>query len=111
MEANKVHSKILKFAIEEITFTQFYAFLMESTLSNPIYVKSDKVSGGVFDRNVYWGPFSNGIARGAIYDYEAKDYMVVQSIQDGAPGKDAWRTIDLQNVTECRFEGKKYRVR
>ena len=37
--------------------------------------------------------------------------MVVQSIRNGAPGKDAWRTIDLQNVTECRFEGKRYRVR
>lgn len=111
MEANKVYNKIVQFAGEEITFTQFYAFLMQSTLSNPIYVKSSKVSGGVFDRKVYWGPFLNGIARGAIYDYEAKDYMVVQSIQDGAPGKDAWRTIDLQNVTECRFEGKKYRVR
>jgi hypothetical protein len=56
---------------------------------------------------VNWGPFLNGIARGAIYDYEAKDYMVVQSQDDGGD----WRTIDLQNVTECRFEGKRYRVR
>ena len=111
MNSNKVYSKIIKFAVEEITFTQFYAFLMESTPSNPIFVKSDKVSGGTFARDVNWGPFLNGIARGAIYDYEAKDYMVVQSIQDGAPGKDAWRTIDLQNVTECRFEGKRYKVR
>jgi hypothetical protein len=107
MEFNKVHNKILKFAIEEITFTQFYSFLMESTPSNPIFVKSSKVSGGTFARDVNWGPFLNGIARGAIYDYEAKDYMVVQSQDDGGD----WRTIDLQNVTECRFEGKRYRVR
>lgn len=111
MNSNKVYNKIVKFAVDEITFTQFYAFLMESTLSNPIFIESTKVSGGAFNRNVYWGPFSNGIARGAIYDYEAKDYMVVQSIRNGAPGKDAWRTIDLQNVTGCRFEGKRYRVR
>ena len=107
MDNNKVHNNILKFAIEEITFTQFYAFLMESTPSNPIFVKSSKVSGGTFARDVNWGPFLNGIARGAIYDYEAKDYMVVQSQDDGGD----WRTIDLQNVTECRFEGKRYRVR
>ncbi len=111
MDNNKVHNKIIKFAVEEITFTQFYAFLMESTLSNPIFIKSDKVSGGTFARDVYWGPFSNGIARGAIYDYEAKDYMVIQSIKDGAPSKDAWRTIDLGTVEECRWEGKRYRVR
>jgi hypothetical protein len=107
MESNKVHSKILKFAIEEITFTQFYAFLMESTPSNPIFVKSDKVSGGTFARDVNWGPFLNGIARGAIYDYEAKDYMVVQSQDNGGD----WRTIDLGTVQECTWEGKRYRVR
>ena len=107
MESNKVHSKILKFAIDEITFTQFYAFLMESTPSNPIFVKSGKVDGGTFARDVNWGPFLNGIARGAIYDYEAKDYMVVQSQDNGGD----WRTIDLANVTECRFEGKRYIVR
>ena len=107
MESNKVHSKILKFAIDEITFTQFYTFLMESTPSNPIFVKSGKVDGGTFARDVNWGPFLNGIARGAIYDYEAKDYMVVQSQDNGGD----WRTIDLANVTECRFEGKRYRVR
>lgn len=107
MEANKVYNKIVKFAVDEITFTQFYAFLMESTPSNPIFVKSSKVKGGTFARDVNWGPFLNGIARGAIYDYEAKDYMVVQSQDDGGD----WRTIDLQNVTECRWEGKRYRVR
>ena len=107
MNSNKVYSKIIKFAVEEITFTQFYAFLMESTLSNPIFVESTKVSGGAFNRNVYWGPFSNGIARGAIYDYEAKDYMVVQSQDNGGN----WRTIDLGTVQECTWEGKRYRVR
>ena len=107
MEFNKVHNKILKFAIEEITFTQFYAFLMESTPSNPIFVKWRKVGGAATQRDVNWGPFLNGIARGAIYDYEALDYMVVQSQDNGGD----WRTIDLQSVTECRFEGKRYRVR
>jgi hypothetical protein len=107
MDNNKVYNKILKFALPEITFSQFYSFLMESTPSNPIFVKSSKVSGGTFARDVNWGPFLNGIARGAIYDYEAKDYMVVQSQDNGGD----WRTIDLANVIECRFEGKRYRVR
>ncbi len=107
MNSNKVYSKIVQFAVEEITFTQFYAFLMESTPSNPIFVKSSKVSGGTFARDVNWGPFLNGIARGAIYDYEAKDYMVVESQDDGGD----WRTIDLNSVEECRWEGKRYRVR
>ena len=108
MNNNKVHNKILKFAVDEITFTQFYSFLMDSTSSNPIWVKWNKIDGDETTRRVNWGP---GPSCNATYDYEALDYMVVQSIQDGAPGKDAWRTIDLQNVTECRFEGKKYRVR
>jgi hypothetical protein len=107
MDNNKVYNKILKFALPEITFSQFYAFLMESTPSNPIFVKSEKVSGGTFARDVNWGPFLNGIARGAIYDYEAFDYMVVQSQDDGGD----WRTIDLQSVTECRWQGQRYRVR
>ena len=111
MIENNVHNKILQFAVPEITFTQFYDFLLDSNAGKPIWVKWNKVDGGQTTRSVYWGPFLNGIARGAIYDYEAKDYMVVQSIQDGAPGKDAWRTIDLQGVIECRWEGKKYAVR
>ena len=111
MQANKVHSKIVQFAVEEVTFTQFYSFLMDSSQSNPIRIKWSKVGGGGANRLVYWGPFLNGIARGAIYDYEAKDYMVVQSLNDGAPSKDAWRTIDLQSVSECVWEGKRYRVR
>jgi hypothetical protein len=106
MNNNKVHNKILKFAIEEITFTQFYAFLMESTASNPIFVKSSKLEGGSFNKNVNWGPppYPNGRA---LYDYEALGYMVVQSQSDGGD----WRTIVLENVIECAYEGKRYRVR
>lgn len=107
MTNNKVHNKILKFAVEEITFTQFYSFLMDSTPSNPIRVKWNKVDGGEATRNVNWGPFLNGIARGAIYDYEALDYMVVESQSDGGD----WRTINLGFVQECTYEGKRYRVR
>lgn len=104
MESNKVHSKIIKFAVEEITFTQFYAFLMESTPSNPIFVKSTKLKGGNFERDVNWGPGPSG---NALYDYEARGYMVVQSQDD----RGDWRTIVLENVEECRWEGKRYRVR
>lgn len=105
MEANKVHSKILKFAIEEITFTQFYAFLMESRASNPIRVKWDKVrGGGQAEQSVYWGPGPSGRAT---YDYEALDYMVVVSLTRNGE----WRTINLQGVEECTYEGKRYRVR
>lgn len=107
MNANKVHSKILEFAVPEITFTQFYSFLMDSTPSNPIWVKWNKVDGTQTTRSVNWGPFLNGIARGAIYDYEALDYMVVQSEDNNGD----WRTINLQFVTECRWQGKRYRVR
>lgn len=106
MNSNKVFNKIVQFAVEEITFTQFYAFLMESTSSNPIFVKSTKLEGGSFDKDVNWGPppYPNGRAT---YDYEARGYMVVQSKDDGGD----WRTIVLQNVIECEFEGKRYRVR
>jgi hypothetical protein len=107
MNNNKVHNKILEFAVPEITFTQFYAFLMDSTPSNPIWVKWNKVDGGTTTRSVNWGPFLNGIARGAIYDYEALDYMVVQSVDNNGD----WRTVDLQSVEECRWQGRRYRVR
>jgi hypothetical protein len=33
--------------------------------------------------------------------------MVVQSQDDGGD----WRTVVLRNVEECRWEGKRYRVR
>lgn len=105
MEANKVHSKIIQFAVEEITFTKFYSFLMDSTSSNPIFVKWDKVrGGGEANQNVYWGPGPSG---NATYDYEARDYMVVVSLTRSGE----WRTINLQGVEECRWEGKRYRVR
>ena len=102
-----VHNKILQFAVPEITFTQFYDFLLDSNAGKPIWVKWNKVDGGQTTRSVYWGPFLNGIARGAIYDYEAYDYMVVKSEDNN----DEWRTINLGFVTECRWEGKRYRVR
>ena len=107
MIENNVHNKILQFAVPEITFTQFYDFLMDSNSSKPIWVKWNKVDGGQTTRSVYWGPFLNGISRGAIYDYEAYDYMVVKSEDNN----DEWRTINLGFVTECRWEGKRYRVR
>jgi hypothetical protein len=107
MIENNVHNKILQFAVPEITFTQFYDFLMDSNSSKPIWVKWNKVDGGQTTRSVYWGPFENGIARGAIYDYEAYDYMVVKSVDNN----NDWRTINLGFVTECRWEGKRYRVR
>jgi hypothetical protein len=71
MIENNVHNKILQFAVPEITFTQFYDFLLDSNAGKPIWVKWNKVDGGTTTRSVYWGPFLNGIARGAIYDYEA----------------------------------------
>jgi hypothetical protein len=107
MIENNVHNKILQFAVPEITFTQFYDFLLDSNAGKPIWVKWNKVDGGTTTRSVYWGPFLNGIARGAIYDYEAYDYMVVKSVDNN----DDWRTINLGFVTECRWEGKRYRVR
>ena len=107
MIENNVHNKILQFAVPEITFTQFYDFLMDSNSSKHIWVKWNKVDGGQTTRSVYWGPFLNGISRGAIYDYEAYDYMVVKSEDNN----DEWRTINLGFVTECRWEGKRYRVR
>ena len=73
MIENNVHNKILQFAVPEITFTQFYDFLLDSNAGKPIWVKWNKVDGGQTTRSVYWGPFLNGIARGAIYDYEAYD--------------------------------------
>ena len=107
MIENKVHNKILQFAVPEITFTQFYSFLMDSNAGKPIWVKWNKVDGGVTTRSVYWGPFLNGIDRGAIYDYEAYDYMVVKSEDNNGD----WRTINLQDVSECRWEGRRYIVR
>lgn len=107
MNANRVHNKYIEFAPPIITFTQFYAFLMESSATNPIWVKWNKVDGTQTTREVYWGPFLNGIADKKIYDYEAKDYMVVISNDNNGE----WRTINLGFVTECRWEGKKYRVR
>ena len=104
MTGNKVHNKIVEFAPPEITFTQFYSFLMESRPEKPIWVKWNKIDGDETTRRVNWGPGPSG---NALYDYEALDYMVVQSIDNNGD----WRTIDLQGVLECRWEGKRYSVR
>jgi hypothetical protein len=109
MDNNKVYNKILKFALPEITFSQFYAFLMESTPSNPIFVKSDKVSGGTFARDVYWGPFlmvllevlSTITKQKIIWLYNRKIMVVIgeQLIYNqyqSVHGKD--RDIELDNI-------------
>ena len=69
----------------------------------PFKVFSRKVDGTRMVRDGFTvaGPSNN-----AVYDYEAKGYMVFQDLDQGG-----WRTIVLDNVYKIEKDGKTYLVR
>jgi membrane carboxypeptidase/penicillin-binding protein PbpC len=109
MYNNAVHNKIIQLAAEDIGFTQFYDFLLQSNASEPIRIKWDTMEGNERYYFCYWqnGPVGTTEAgRKASATKQANGMYNLQVV--GISGD--WRTIDFNTVSACRFKGKLYRV-
>ncbi len=110
MIENNVHNKIIEFAVDEITFTQFFDLLLQSNVLEPIRIKWNTMEGTERYYFCYWedGPVGTTEAgRKASATKQANDMYNLQVV--GLNGD--WRTIDFNTISACRFKGKSYIVR
>jgi hypothetical protein len=109
MNSNKVFKNIQNFVARDITLRQFQDLLESSTRSNPIRVKWETQEG---NQDYYWMWWEDGplgtTARGDAMSAtkEAEGMFNIQTFEQGK-----WRTLDLQTVSQCRFENKIYYVK
>ena len=105
---SSVLSKILKFAGEEISISQFESMLEDSRPNQKIRVqwktKEDRIRNYWF----YWddGAYKGGKAGGSAT--KAREGML--NLQgEGFSGE--WRTLWLKTVVKCRYKGKNYTIK
>ena len=96
----KEHPKVKKVDLKRksIPFNRFYEFL---TSGEEVIVYWSNLSGQSLRRRMVYGPFLGG----ALYDYEADGYMVMDDLTKGN-----WRTVVLDNVTSISYRGDVYNV-
>jgi hypothetical protein len=104
MDGNKVNKKVLEFASKSKQISLDEAKDIVLTWYEPFQIWSDKLySGTISGRKMesIAGPTGD-----AVYDYEAKGYMVLYdfSVSD-------FRTIVWSNVTKLKKDGITYYVR
>ena len=83
---------------KSIPFNRFYEFL---TSGEEVIVYWSNLGGQSLRRRMVYGPFLGG----ALYDYEADGYMVMDDLTKGN-----WRTVVLDNVTSISYRGDVYNV-
>jgi hypothetical protein len=105
MIENKVHNKILKFAIEDVSYNFFMDKLRESSSDNKILCWYTTEEGNNRRYEMYWDS-------GAYVGTEAsltKEDNDMYNLQGDYPGGD-WRTLDTLTVSRFRYENKTYIV-
>ena len=105
MNENKVYNKLVNFAMEEVSFSEFQEMLFSSTQSNPIRVGWETLEG---NNRYYWMYWDSAAYTGdAASQTKAKEDMVnIQCLDvDGS-----WRTLDYSSVSKCRFNGQTFKI-
>lgn len=109
MNTNSVYSKLVNFALSEISFRTFELMLKESTQSNPIRIGWTTEEGNNRYYFAYWdsAAYVGGDAGGSATK-AAQDMVNLQclDLSDGS-----WRTIDYNTVSKCRFNGQTFIVK
>ena len=108
MTSNSVHSKLVQFISEEISFAEFENILKnQATESNPVRVGWITETGRKRYYDMYWipGPIGDGIAGGT----DAKALMNMYNVPVVGIDGD-WRTLDFNTVYKVRFNNKTYKV-
>jgi hypothetical protein len=105
MDSNKVYNKLMNFAMEEISFSEFQQMLFSSNESNPIRVAWETLEG---NNRYYWMFWDSAAYTGnAASQTKAEESMVNIQVL-GLSGD--WRTLDYSSVSKCRFNGQTFKV-
>lgn len=108
MTSNKVYNRLVNFAMEEISFSEFQEMLFSSSRTNPIRIGWETLEGNNRYYFCYWdsAAYVGGEAGGS----ETKELEGMVNLQViGLDGD--WRTIDYTSVSKCRFNGRTYKVK
>ena len=108
MYSNSVYNKLVEFAGEEISLSQFEEMLEESRSNQKIRVQWTTQEGKRRDYWFYWdsGAYVGGSAGGSATK-AAEGMLNLQG--DGFTGD--WRTLTLKTVVRCRYKGKNYTIK
>jgi hypothetical protein len=110
MNQNNIHKKLIQFAPQEISLSKFQDLLESSSRGNKIRVEWETLEG---NRDYYWMWWDSAAYVGnEASDTKAAEGMFnIQTTLTSDSGRKEWRTLTLQTVTKCRFEGKLYIVK
>jgi hypothetical protein len=105
MTENKVYNKLMNFAMQEVSFSEFQEMLFASNESNPIRVAWQTLEG---NNRYYWMFWDSAAYTGdAASQTKAEEDMVNIQVL-GLSGD--WRTLDYSSVSKCRFNGQTFKV-
>ena len=114
MYHNSVYKKVIQFAPQTISLSQFQDLLESSTRNNKIRVEWETLEG---NRDYYWMWWENGPLATTEQGEEmsrtklSEGMFNIQTTLTSDSGRKVWRTLTLQTVSKCRFEGKLYIVK
>lgn len=95
---NRVFKNLTKFARPQINAFEMLQYL---TSGEEVIVYWNKLDGSGARRRMIYGPYLGG----ALYDYEAMGYMVMDDLTKGD-----WRTVVMDNVKAITYQGITYEV-
>ena len=110
MNQNNIHKKLIQFAPQQISLSKFQDLLESSSRNNKIRVEWETLEG---NRDYYWMWWDSGAYVGnEASETKADEGMFnIQTTLTSESGRKQWRTLSLQTVSKCRFEGKLYIVK
>ena len=105
MTSNSVYNKLVNFAMQEISFSEFQEMLFASSQSNPVRVGWETLEG---NNRYYWMCWDSSAYTGdaASQTKSQEDMVNIQVL--GLSGD--WRTLDYSSVSKCRFNGQTFKV-
>jgi len=110
MNQNNIHKKLIQFAPQEISLSKFQDLLESSSRNNKIRVEWETLEGNT---DYYWMWWDSGayVGNEASDTKQAEGMFNIQTTLTSDSGRKQWRTLTLQTVSKCRFEGKLYIVK
>ena len=110
MNQNNIHKKLIQFAPQTISLSKFQDLLESSSRNNKIRVEWETLEGNT---DYYWMWWDSGayVGNEASDTKQAEGMFNIQTTLTSDSGRKQWRTLTLQTVSKCRFEGKLYIVK
>jgi hypothetical protein len=110
MTGNSVYKKVVQFAPQTISLSEFQDLLESSSRGNKIRVAWETLEG---NNDYYWMWWDEGayVGNEASDTKESEGMFNIQTTLSSLTGRAKWRTLSLQTVSKCRFENKLYIVK